>query len=31
MEFSHTWMSVAVLVTLIGVILFAWNEQKYYE
>lgn len=31
MEFSATWMSVCVLITLIGVLLFAWNEQKYYE
>ncbi len=31
MEFSCTWMSVCVLITLIAVLLFAWNEQKYYK
>ena len=31
MEFGCTWMSVCVLITLIAVLLFAWNEQKYYK
>ena len=31
MEFSYTWMSICVLITLIAILLFAWNEQKYYK
>ena len=31
MFYDNTLMSVAVLVVLIGLLLFVWDETKYYE
>ena len=31
MDYNSTWMSVAVLIVLVCVIWYVWDQQKYYE